>query len=443
MGLWGRIGSALGLSRNNDAVGAELRDGWHQWGATDSGVVVNSYSAMYHASVMAAVAILSEDVAKIPWNIFRRTPDGGRRPAKDHYLHRLLRHPNDWQSALEFKEMMQAGLLLNSNAYAVAVRDERGMPTALVPIAPERVTLFEAPDGQWFYFVTRNGLHETAVLKDVPLMIPAEDVLHLRWLSHGNSLLGSNRIAMARQPIGLAMSLEEHQARFAGQGARISGFLKTDAKLSPDARAELARQWQKTKGGPRNAGATAVLEEGLTWQPVGMTMVDAEFMASREFQLREIARVFQIPPYKLGVAGAEAGSTLIQQGQEYLNGPISGYCERWKAKMEKFFALDGEDLFIDWDYAHFLKADIGTRYTALRQAVGGPWMSVNEARRGDGLPSVQDGDTVFQATNMAPLGWEPPDRTQSGQGSDQTGQPAPGGDGDPLRNPADDAAPGV
>jgi phage portal protein BeeE len=173
-----------------------------------------------------------------------------------------------------------------------------------------------------------------------------------------------------------------------------------------------------------------------------MSMVDAEFMASREFQLREIARVFNLPPYKLGIQGADSGPSMVQQGQEYLNGPVSGYCERWKAKLEKFFDLDGEDLFIDWNYAHFVKADIGTRYTAYRQAVGGPWMSVNEARRADGMPSVPDGDGVKQATNMAPLGWVPPDKSNSAQGSDQTGSPAQGGDGDPERNPADDAAPG-
>jgi hypothetical protein len=29
-----------------------------------------------------------------------------------------------------------------------------------------------------------------------------------------------------------------------------------------------------------------------------------------------------------------------------------------------------------------------------RQAVGGPWMKINEARRAEGLSNVPDGDTV-------------------------------------------------
>ena len=442
-GILSRIGTALGFGKSSDAVGSELRDAWGEWGVTDAGVTVNSWTAMHHGPVMAAVSILSEEVAKIPWGVYRRTADGGKVPATDHFLYRLLRHPNDWQTALEFKEMMQAALVLCGNAYAVAVRDWRGVPQYLVPVHPDRVTLYEAPDGQWFYLVTRNGLHEMAMLREVPIMVPSEDVFHLRWLSQWNSLLGSRRVTLARQPIGLSISLEEHHARFAGHGARPSGVLTTEQKLAKETRDMLASEWQKTKGGPRNAGATAVLEQGLKWESLSMTMVDAEFMEARKFQLREVARAFQIPPYKLGVEDSGSGPSMVQQAQEYLNGPISGYCERWKAKLEKFFDLDGIDLFVDWSYEAFYKADIGTRYAAYRQAVGAPWMAVNEARRGEGLPTVPDGNDVLQPTNMAPLGWEPPDRTDGGQGSDQTGSPAPGGDGDPERNPADDAAPGI
>ena len=441
MSLFSRIVDAF--RKDGGGVGSELRDAYESFGLSDSGVAVNSFSAMTHGPVMACVSILAEDVAKIPLGVFRRTADGGQVPATDHYLHRLLRHPNDWQTAFEFKEMMQAALVLRGNAYAIAARNKRGVPQYLVPVHPDRVTLYEAPDGEWFYLVTRNGLHDMAVLRDLPLMIPAEDVFHLRWLSQWNSLLGSSRIQLARQPVGLGMGLEEHQARFAGQGTRLSGYLATDAKIAPDVKEQLQSQWNKMKAGPRNSGSTAILEQGLKWQPLGMSMVDAEFMASREFQLREIARVFNLPGYKLGIQGADSGPSMVQMSQEYLNGPISGYCERWKAKLEKFFDLDGEDVFIDWNYAHFVKADIGTRFTAYRQAVGGPWMSVNEARRADGMSSVPNGDEVKQAVNMAPLGWVPPDKSSSAQGSDQTGTPAQGGDGDPERNPADDAAPGT
>lgn len=444
MGFWSKIAEfARTRSGENSADADRLFGEWSSWGASHSGIDVNSVSAMRHVVVMACVAILSEDVAKIPLGIFRRLPNGGKEPARDHYLHALLRKPNEWQSAFEFKEMLQASLVLRGNGYAVAVRNGRGQPIRLVPVHPDRVGLYEAPDGSWFYWVTRNGLHELAMLRDVPLMVPSEDMLHLRWLPQWNSLLGSSRLSMVRESIGLSIGLEEHQARFVGQGARTGGVLSTESKLGKEARDMLREEWQKTKGGPRNSGATAVLEQGLKWQPLGLTMVDSQFIESRNFQIRDIARAFDVPPYKLAIEGENEGPAMVQMGQQYLNGPISSYCERWKVKAELFFELDGEDLFLDWDYGAFVKADLLSRFTAYRQGVGGPWMSVNEARRAEGLSNVPNGEDVLQATNMAPLGWIPPDKSEGGQGSDQTGKPAQGGDGDPERNPADDPAPGV
>jgi HK97 family phage portal protein len=446
MGFWSRVADFA--SRRSGAAGdagdERLWGDYGDWGPSNAGVPVNMNSAMRHVAVMACVSILSEDVAKIPLGVFRKLPNGGKEPAVDHPLHRLLRDPNDWQTAFEFKEMLQASLVLRGNGYAVAVRNGRGVPLYLVPIHPDRVGLFEAPSGEYFYAVTRNGLHEMAMLRDQPLLIPSEDMLHIRWMPMWNSLLGSSRLAMIRESVGLSIGLEQHQARFVGQGARTGGVLSTEQKFaSKEVREQLREEWQRLQAGPRNSGATAILEQGLKWLPLGLTMVDSQFIESRNFQIRDIARAFDVPPYKLAIEGESEGPAMVQMGQQYLNGPISGYCGRWTAKLEKFFGLDGIDLFCDWDYGHFVKADLMSRYTAYRQGVGAPWMTPNEARRGEGLPDDPNGNSILQPTNVAPLGWVPTDASTSGHGSDQTGKPGKGGDGDAERNPADDPAPGV
>jgi hypothetical protein len=69
-------------------------------------------------------------------------------------------------------------------------------------------------------------------------------------------------------------------------------------------------------------------------------------------------------------------------------------------------------------------------------------MTVNEARRAEGVSSAPDGDTVQQAVNMAPLDWVPARGGAGDQGSNQAGVPGEAGHGDLNRNPADDPAPG-
>jgi HK97 family phage portal protein len=442
MSFWSRIAD-FALKRSGESgYDDRLFGDWGGGGPTNSGISVNSATAMRHVACMACVAILSQDVAKIPWGVFKRLPNGGKEPAKSHPLHRLLRNPNDWQTAFELKEMMMASLVLRGNAYAVAVRNGRGDVQYLVPVNPDRVGIFEAPSGDYFYAVTRNGLHEMAMLRELPLLIPSYDMVHWRWLSMAHSLYGSSRLSMVRESIGLGIGLEEHQARFVGQGARSSGVLSTDAKLVKEVREDLRSQFNRVQAGVKNSGAIAVLEQGLKWQPLGLTMVDSQFIESRNFQIRDIARAFDVPPYKLAIEGESQGPAMVQQSQGYLNGPISGYCERITAKLEKFWDIDGDDTFVNWDYNHFQKTDLMSRFTAYRQAVGGPWMAPNEVRRLDGLPDTAHGDSVLQAGNMVPLG-TPPQAAGSGPGSDATGIPAEGGDGDSLRDPAGDKSPGA
>jgi HK97 family phage portal protein len=439
MGLWSRLGRAF--RKDSGAVGSELAELLGEgWGRTASGVPVNSISAMQQATVMACVAILSEDVAKLPLQVWRRTDDGGRRPVPEHFLHRLLRSPNPWQTRFEFVEMMMSALVLRGNGYAPIVRNARGVPQALVPVHPDRVALYEAPDGQVFYLVTRTGLHETAVLQSLPLMIHSEDMLHLKWLSSWNSLLGVSRISLMRESIGLAMGQEMHAARLAGNGARPGGVLQTDAKLAPEVVQRLREEANK-HAGPRWSGGTMVLEQGLKWQPLGMTMVDAEFLASRGFQQRQILQGFRMPPHKLGIEGETSGPSMVQQDQVYLNDVLSAYCERIVLRMEKTFEIEDGDLFLEFDYEHFLKADIQTRYTVYRLGIMSGVLKPNEARGAEGLPKDDAaGDKLLQPANMVPLGTQPHEGGGS-PGSDASGAPAEGGDGDATRLPALDPAP--
>ena len=410
MGFWSTIAefAARKAANQGDVTDDRLFSDWGGGGQTNAGVSVNTDSAMRHAAVLACVSGLAEDLAKTPLDVYKPAANGGQEVDTSHWLHRLLREPNDWQTAFEFKELLQASLVLRGNAYAVAIRDGRGRPIKLIPIHPDRVGLFEAPDGSYFYSVTRNGLHEIAMLRDQPVLVPGYDMLHLRWLSTWNSLLGGSRLSMVSESVGVSIALEKHQARFIGQGARTSGVLKTEHKFATkEVREDLRSQFERIQAGPANSGAVMVLEQGLEWQPLGLSMIDSQFIESRNFSVRDIARAFNFPTYRLALEGEAEGTAMVQQAQNYLNGPISGYCERWKAKFEQFFQLDGTTNFIGWDYAHFLKADQTSRYTALRQAVGAPWMSVNEARRTEMLPDQEDGDKVLQPVNLAPLGWEP------------------------------------
>jgi HK97 family phage portal protein len=398
-----------------------------------TGVAVTQWKALQENTVLSCVSIRSIDFAKLPGHVYNRRADGGKEIAANHPLERLLRAPNDWQNWLEFAEQMQVAFLLRNNAYAPIIRNGRGIPTKLVPVNPDRVSLYESPDGSLFYLVARQGQHEIAALSSLPIMVPAEDMLHLRGLSM-DGLTGLSRIGMMRETIGLSLAQEMAAAKLYGNGARPGGVLQTDKKLGPDTITRLKAQWQQNYGGLENSGKTAVLEEGLKWQALSMTSLEAQTLESRRFEVERIARAFDLPPHRLGLSPHGGGPAILQAHQMYLNNTISADAERWERKLEHIFDLDGVNQFVEFDLDYFNRADEQTRMVAGRTGVIGTLISPNEWRNRNGYPSKPKGDDLLQPTNVAPLGTAP-SAGSSGPGSDVTGQPAPGGDGDPAAVP--------
>lgn len=434
MSLWQRIAAAT-----NILVGKMTPDEWwFEYGyntQSTAGIAVTQTSSLQVMTFLSCVSILAEDFAKLPRHVYKTKADGSREIDTNHWLERLLQSPNDYQSGFEFFEQMQVALLLRGNAYAVILRNWRGEPIALIPVNPDQVWIYEAEDGGVFYQVARRGPHDIAMLRSVPLMVPSEDVLHVRWFSLHNSLYGASRIQLARDGLGLALAQQELAGRLAANNTNLGGVLTTDQKLGKEVAERLKKDWKDKKAGLRNAGDTAVLEQGLKWQALGMTAQDAEFIASRSLSRLEICGLMRVPPHKVGIMERMAGATVEQLDQDYVNNTVTSWIWRWEAKISQTFGLAEQDRMIDFDVEAFLRASMQTRYTAYRTGIQGMFLKPNEVRRKEKLPDDPEGDKLYQPVNMAPLGFEPSSGTDpnaSGLGSDQTGLPAEGGHGDPA-----------
>jgi HK97 family phage portal protein len=404
---------------------------------SSSGIVVTRAAALQASVVLGAVTIIAEDVAKLPIHVYRLGPAGEKIIAADHPLERLLRRPNRYQSRFEFWEMMVAALILRGNAYAVILRDRRGHPLGLIACNPDDVSVLPSPAGEIFYSVARRDQHMMTVLAGLPQLIHSDDILHIRWLSD-DGIRGLNRLGLAKEIIGLALAQQRQAGLFAKRGARPSGWLEMPAgaaELSDEAYRRMQIDWDDEQAGLENVGRTPILEQGVKFHPELLKSVDMEFLASRKHQQDEIARVLRIPPHKLGLADGKVD--IVKADQDYLNSVVSSYCERIECKLNDTFDLDEEGLFVEFEVDRFLRADIGTRYTSYRTGILGMYLTPNEVRRKEGLPAVDHGDTLYQPTNVAPIGFQPKGN-ETGPGSDVTGAPGAGGDGDPAAVPEED-----
>lgn len=278
-------------------------------GGSSSGKSVNERNAMQMTAVYSCVRILAEAVAGLPLHLYRYTDKGGKEKAIDHSLYRLLHdEPNPEMSSFVFRETLMTHLLLWGNAYAqIILRNGKGEVIDRYPLMPNKMTVDRDDAGRLYYTYNRSN-DDAPTMKGSTVVLKPTDVLHIPGLGF-DGLVGYSPIAMAKNAIGVAIACEDYGAKFFANGASPGGVLEHPGTIKNPAR--VRDSWNSVYQGSGNSHRIAVLEEGMKYNPIGISPEQAQFLETRKFQINEIARIFRVPPHMVGDLEKETGQICL------------------------------------------------------------------------------------------------------------------------------------
>ena len=332
------------------------------------------------SSVYACVSAISETIASLPLILYQRTADDGRERASDHPLYRVLHsQPNEQQTALEFREQMQAAVLLRGNAYAEIIRDHAGQVIGLIPL--NSVTVLQLDNGRLRYEVTdRNGNVR-------PLL--QEEVFHLRHRSD-NGILGVSPITASRQTVQLALAERDHGNSIFSNGARLSGILKFPQRLNQTQTDQLRQSWESQHAGGANAGKTAILQEGVEYQTVSMSMDDAQWLESRQFSVEEIARLFRVPPTIIGDLRHGNYSNSVEMNRVFVVHTLRRHMTMWEQAINRALLTEAgrRMYFAEHNVEGLLRGDSSNRADFYSKGIADGWLTTDEVRKLENLPRM-------------------------------------------------------
>ena len=375
-----------------------------------SGARVTADVSMQLAAVYACVRVLSESFAVLPCKLYRARFGGrGRELVTDHWLAALMRRPNRYQTSFEWREMMQAHLVLRGNAFSEIVDDGRGGISELMPMHPDRMRI-ELLDGSagWRYRYTDRHGQSTLYRRD--------QVLHLRGLS-GDGVVGMNPIEMQRETVAAGLSAQEYGNRFFANDAKPSGgWIELPGRFADQTARETFRQsWQQAQAGA-NRGRVAVLENGMKYHEVGMSNKDSQFLEARGYNRSEIAGIFRVPPHMVGDLSRATFSNIEQQAIDFWNGTMLPWTERWEAALETL--LDPADgLDVEFDFRNLLRGDAASRASYIHNLVLDGVLTRNEGRELEGYDPKEGLDEPLVPANMRALS-DPDPTGEAGPGKD-------------------------
>lgn len=359
------------------------------------------------------VEILSDSMAKLPIYLF----DSRTRERIDHPLLYLLNiRPNEAMAPSVAKKLVETCRLEGGNGYLWIVRSERtGRPQELIPVPWRLVQPWRDLAGRVWYDVSHPVTGEA-------MRLPQEDMIHMKGASR-DGLTGVSVLRRASEAIQAARSQQQYGLSYFASGGQPSGVLRTESDLGgyakgPDGkplqrkdgsyvtkRDVIRQEWERVHMGPSNSHRVAILDLSLDYKPLAASNADAQFIESQDVSVKDLARYFGVPLYKLQ-EGKQSYSSNEQNAIEYVVGTLHPIVTQYEEELSYKLLTDRElrgGLEIRLNLMGELRGDSASRATWYKDMRETGTFSVNEIRALEDLPPVPGGDTHYASLNYVPL----------------------------------------
>lgn len=333
--------------------------------------------ALKTSAVLACIRVLSETIAGLPLQLYRRDGDE-KKKAKDLPLYRILHsRPNGWQTRFEFVEQLIVHLCLYGNSYALIAPGERSRVGSLRLLHPANMEVVQEDDLSLTYIYREPVSSRKIIYRD-------DQIMHCRWLSV-DGIVGTVPIELGKDTISLMRALEQHGNRFWNNNAMPGVVLRTDQALPREVREQLREQWDSAHRGPAKAGRTAVMSHGLHADTLGASLESNQYNDLLTTSLLSVCRVFNMPPHKVQELGRATWGNIESENISFVQTTILPWLRRIEGAIARDLLPDNEEYFAEFVVEGLLRGDTMTRYTAYQIGISNGWLTANEIRAMENL----------------------------------------------------------
>ena len=375
---------------------------------TATGLRVTVADAKTVPGVSACIQVLSEDLAKVPLNVYQRTATG-HRIAEEHRLQRLFRDgPAPWLTSFHWRRALLDTAMSHGNGFCRVHWTPMGEVDRITLVQPGAAAIKWGDEGEPFYDVSRqNGGVETG--------LTYQDVVHVPYRGSmdgavNGGIWGRSPIEHHREAVALAIAAERFAAKFFANGARPSAVLEIPTKLPTDDVAKRMRlSLERAMSGVDNAFKIAVLELGSKLSSFSFNNADSQLIEIRKEQAVQMCTMFGVPPHKIGILDRATNNNIEHQGIDYVTGPVSSLAKSVEAALTNSCLTEREKaagFLIEFDLDDLKRGDMLSRYRAYAIGRQWGWLNADEIREWESQNPLPDGkgQDYLVPLNMAPAG---------------------------------------
>lgn len=356
-----------------------------------------------YPTLYACIFRISSDIGKLPFTLREYDERTGiSKTVKNPAYDPVLRKPNNFQTAAQFREYWIITKLCQGNAYILKRRDARGVVTDLYVLDPERVMPMVTNSGEVYYQLYTSPLN--TLPPNYPadqLIVPASEIIHDRCMTIHNPLIGVPPLASAYWPTLKNMKIMRSATEFFANNAQPGGLLTAPAGMTEED-AQAVKTYWNTEFMGANSGRVAIIGADMKFTPFAMKSIDSQMIEQMRYGDEQICQPFGVPPFMVGIGTIPTGLGVDGIYQLYYQNALQTHIEHMESLLDEGLAI-ARPLGAELDLTPLLRMDESKRAEVASKLVGSAIETPNEGRRRFNYGPLVGGDTVYMQQQDFPL----------------------------------------
>jgi hypothetical protein len=220
-----------------------------------------------------------------------------------------------------------------------------------------------------------------------------------------DGIWGMSVIGQARESIGLALATEEFGARFFSGGANVGGVAQHPGVMTKQGHENLQKSLDEEYAGLGRSHRLLLLEEGMTYQKVGIPNNDSQFLETRNYQTIDIARMFRVPPHMIAELTRATFSNIEEQGIEFVIYTMNPWFVNAEQETNYKLFAPNSGYFSEFLVDGLLRGNATARAAFYKELFYLGSVSPNDIREKENMNPIADprGDDYYIQANMMPM----------------------------------------
>lgn len=364
------------------------------------GAKQNKYSPIYdeekaltNSVIYRGVSILTDSVASIPLNIYRKDKKGFWKADEKNTLYNVLtRTPNERQTIYELLEGIVFQMVMFGNAYILIKRNASSDVKELVLLYPHSV----------YHDVIANTYTITDTYNKVSGQFNSNQIIHLRHKSLEN-IVGKSVVDYCAKTLGLASACDSESLSTLSNGNRMKGIISSESSVIGfgDAQDNQLIDIQTNIQNEIDSGKDIMtLPSGVKFQTMSLSAKDSLLLDNKQYSLSDLARFMGVSLSKLGIS---LGSNYQAAQQDQLNfyidtlNPILKKIENaFNSKLIPDSVSSRYKIEFDRCTLPYFNDIMKNYKTQIEMGI----LSVNDVRRTFNKDEVEGGNEILVSTNL-------------------------------------------